>query len=51
MTKLRKDELVFSDKYSSIIFFRRAKYLAEYFAGIRLIKYFGWENYCIDIIM
>jgi len=43
MTVLRKEELIFSDK--------RAKLLSEYFSGIRLIKYFGWEKYCIDTIM
>jgi len=39
----RKQEMKFSDS--------RARYLAEYFSGIKLIKYFGWENMILNKIM
>jgi hypothetical protein len=40
-------------KLSYLIFFlnRRCKYLSEYFTGIKLIKYFGWEKYAITNIL
>jgi len=43
MEKFRKQEMNFSDN--------RARLLAEYFAGIKLIKYFGWENLLIEKVM
>ena len=32
----RKDKLSYSDK--------RSKYINEYVAGIRIVKYYGWES-------
>lgn len=39
---LRKDQLYWSDK--------RSKCVNEYFSGIRIIKYYGWENLVADKI-
>lgn len=33
---MRKDQLFWSDK--------RSKSVNEYFSGIRIIKYYGWEQ-------
>ena len=33
---MRKDQLLWSDK--------RSKCVSEYFTGIRVIKYYGWED-------
>lgn len=40
---LRKEVLIFSDK--------RAKNLAEYIGGIRIIKYYGYENMVMEKIL
>lgn len=33
---MRKDQLIFSDQ--------RSKCISEYFSGIKIIKYYGWEK-------
>ena len=40
--EMRKDQLYWSDK--------RSKCVNEYFSGIRIIKYYGWENLVADKI-
>jgi ATP-binding cassette, subfamily C (CFTR/MRP), member 1 len=39
----RKEVLAFADK--------RAKSMAEFIGGIRIIKYYGWENMVLDKIL
>ena len=39
LVKIRKKTMIYSDK--------RSKMISEYISGIRLLKYYAWENYAM----